>query len=237
MVEFDFHYFDFYWCKFIATRYTWNLSGKDLLGNKGSPKFLDPRDFFKRDERVVSYLSEDEIKLLKLAHVGRGVLISSKCIINNPEVTTIGDYSRIDDLTILSGNVSIGNYVHITVMNNIAGGRFGVSIGNYAGLAYGCHIFAQTDDYTGNSLVGPLFPEEMTSVTGGRITIGDYSTIGTGAIIFPKVNLREGSAIGAMSLVNKDTDPWGVYVGNPARRVKERSQTMKEILEKNFNPK
>jgi galactoside O-acetyltransferase len=31
-----------------------------------------------------------------------------------------------------------------------------------------------------------------------------------------------------MSLVNRSTQPWGIYVGIPARRVKERS---KELLE------
>jgi acetyltransferase-like isoleucine patch superfamily enzyme len=183
----------------------------------------------------MSYLSLKAIKKLDLAYVGMDVQISDKCIINNPQETSIGDYSRIDDLTILSGKVTLGKYVHIAVMNNIAGGKFGVSIGNCVGIAYGCNIFSQTDDYTGNSLVSPLFPSELTSVSGGKITICDFSTIGTGAIIFPKVTLREGSAIGAMSLVNKDTDSWGIYVGNPAKRVKERSKLVKEIYDKNFN--
>ena len=35
--------------------------------------------------------------------------------------------------------------------------------------------------------------------------------------------------MGAMSLVNKTTEPWGVYVGNPAKRVKERKKNLLEL--------
>ena len=38
----------------------------------------------------------------------------------------------------------------------------------------------------------------------------------------PDVTIGEGSVIGACSLVTKDTEPWTVYVGVPARPVKVR---------------
>jgi len=46
------------------------------------------------------------------------------------------------------------------------------------------------------------------------------------------VNIAEGCAVGAMSLVNRTTKAWGVYVGNPARRVKERKKDLLELEEK-----
>jgi acetyltransferase-like isoleucine patch superfamily enzyme len=49
----------------------------------------------------------------------------------------------------------------------------------------------------------------------------------------PGVTIREGCSIGAMTLVAKSTDPWGIYVGVPALRVKERKQDLLE-LEKKF---
>jgi acetyltransferase-like isoleucine patch superfamily enzyme len=36
-----------------------------------------------------------------------------------------------------------------------------------------------------------------------------------------------------MTLVNKSTEPWGIYIGNPAKRVKERKKDLLD-LEKQF---
>ncbi|MNE53086.1 dTDP-4-amino-4,6-dideoxy-D-glucose acyltransferase [compost metagenome] len=57
--------------------------------------------------------------------------------------------------------------------------------------------------------------------------------VGASAVIFPGVIVAQGCSIGAMSLVTKSTDPWGIYTGVPARRVKERSQALL-ALEKEF---
>ena len=42
----------------------------------------------------------------------------------------------------------------------------------------------------------------------------------TGAIVSKKKG--EGAVIGAGSFVNKDCEPWGIYVGSPARKIGER---------------
>jgi len=47
----------------------------------------------------------------------------------------------------------------------------------------------------------------------------------------PGVMLAEGSSIGAMSLVRKSTDPWTIYCGNPAKKLKKRSKELL-VLEK-----
>jgi acetyltransferase-like isoleucine patch superfamily enzyme len=56
--------------------------------------------------------------------------------------------------------------------------------------------------------------------------------VGAGSVIFPGVHVAEGCSVGAMTLVNKSTLPWGVYVGNPARRVKERKQDLLALEQK-----
>ena len=43
--------------------------------------------------------------------------------------------------------------------------------------------------------------------------------IGIGARILPEVVLGEQCLIGAGAVVTKDTDPFGIYIGNPARKV------------------
>ncbi len=53
------------------------------------------------------------------------------------------------------------------------------------------------------------------------VTIGDGCWIGAGATILPGVNVREGCVVGAGAVVTRDTEPHGVYVGVPARRVRD----------------
>jgi carbonic anhydrase/acetyltransferase-like protein (isoleucine patch superfamily) len=65
-------------------------------------------------------------------------------------------YSRIDDFCILSGSIEIGRYVHITPMCLIAGGNSGVKLLDCCTLAYGVKIFAQSDDYSGETMVNSL---------------------------------------------------------------------------------
>jgi acetyltransferase-like isoleucine patch superfamily enzyme len=45
--------------------------------------------------------------------------------------------------------------------------------------------------------------------------------IGMGAIILPGVTIAEGCVIGAGSVVVHSTQPNGLYVGNPARRIRD----------------
>ena len=40
----------------------------------------------------------------------------------------------------------------------------------------------------------------------------------------PNVTLAEGSILGANSLLTKDTEPWTIYVGSPAKPVKIRDK-------------
>lgn len=51
--------------------------------------------------------------------------------------------------------------------------------------------------------------------------------------MFPGVTIDEGCSIGAMSLVIKSTNSWGIYFGTPAIRRSERSKNLL-ALEKEF---
>jgi UDP-3-O-[3-hydroxymyristoyl] glucosamine N-acyltransferase len=57
---------------------------------------------------------------------------------------------------------------------------------------------------------------------GGSVKISAYNFIGSAATITPRVSINaEDVVLGAGSLLNKDVDNSGVYVGFPARKVKE----------------
>jgi len=56
-------------------------------------------------------------------------------------------------------------------------------------------------------------------VTGGNVTIEENASIGLGAIIRDNVRVGARCFVGAGAVVTADTEPDGVYVGVPARRV------------------
>ncbi len=56
---------------------------------------------------------------------------------------------------------------------------------------------------------------------GGLAQVGDRCFVGLNATIRDGVRLAEGCLIGAGAVVVKDTRPNGVYVGSPARRIRE----------------
>lgn len=54
------------------------------------------------------------------------------------------------------------------------------------------------------------------------IIIGNDVWIGFGAQIMAGVKIADGCVIGAGAVVTKDTEPYGVYLGVPARLKKHR---------------
>lgn len=54
------------------------------------------------------------------------------------------------------------------------------------------------------------------------IFIGEGAWVAAGAFIGPGVSIGKFSVIGARSVVFFDTDSYGVYVGNPATKIRQR---------------
>lgn len=166
-------------------------------------------------------------------YVGANVKISDKASIYNPELMEIGDHSRIDDFCVISGKVIIGRNVHIAIFCNVGGGDVGVTLEDFSGLAYGCHVFAQSDDYSGTTLTNPTVSDKYKTEIKLPVHIKRHSIVGVSSVVFPGVTLEEGTAVGAMSLVTKTTQAWSVYFGIPAKRLKTRRRDLLE-LEKQY---
>lgn len=181
----------------------------------------------------MAYLTEESLKLMGFKSIGKGVKVSDKASIYNPECIELGDFSRIDDFCVISGKVSIGKYVHVTPMCLIAGGMPGIFLDDFSTLAYGVKIFAQSDDYSGSTMVNSLIPKKYKNEYFAKVVVEKQVIVGANSTILPGVIIREGCSIGAMTLVNKSTNPWGIYAGIPARRIKERKKDLLE-LEKQF---
>ncbi|MFT8418022.1 MAG: acyltransferase [Acetobacter sp.] len=174
----------------------------------------------------MAYLTEDQLKDMRFKHVGKNVKISEKASIYNADQITIGDNTRIDDFCVISGKVSFGRNVFVAIFCNIAGGEKGVILEDFSTLAYGCHVFSQSDDYTGMTLTNSTIPKKYKKEIKEKVSIGKHCIIGTNSIIFPGVAVAEGCSVGAMSMLIKSTKPWGIYFGIPAKRKKERKKDM-----------
>ena len=177
----------------------------------------------------MAYLTQEQLNALGFKHLGKNVKISDRAVIYNAEEISIGDFSRVDDFCMLSGLVSIGRYCHLTPYCMIAGGSPGVELADFCTLAYGVRIFSQSDDYSGETMVNSLIPKKFKNELFAAVKIERQVIIGTSSVIMPGVMIRQGCSVGAMSLVTKSTEEWGIYVGSPARRIKDRSKNLLKL--------
>jgi galactoside O-acetyltransferase len=190
----------------------------DLTGYPISPDVLNliPKEL-SLQHQVVPYL-----------RIGSNVKISRFASLYGPERMSIGNNVRIDDFSIVSGNVTLGNYVHIASYVGLFG-RYGITFQDFSGASTRATVLSGSDDYSGDYLTNPTVPEEYTNVIGKPVTIGRHCLIGAGAIVLPGVIMGEGSCAGALSLVKNDLEPWNIYGGVPCRLLKPRSRELLKL--------
>lgn len=178
-----------------------------------------------------SFYSEEELNKLGLKSYGKNVLISKNASIYGASHIEIGNNVRIDDFCILSGNIKFGDYIHIAAGVFIFAGDAGVVLEDFCGISSRTALYAASDDYSGNYMTNPTIPDEYRNVQGGLIHIGKHALIGTGCTVLPGVSIGEDSSIGAMSLINKDIEPYTMNVGIPCKKIKDRSKKIFELEE------
>lgn len=111
-------------------------------------------------------------------------------------------HSAIGENTLIYEGALIQPYA--TVGNNVVI-RAGANIGHHCNV--GDHAFIAAS-----------------AVFGGHVTVGEQAFVGLGAVIREGITLAERCFIGAGAVVVTDTEPDGVYVGNPARKLPRTSQ-------------
>jgi maltose O-acetyltransferase len=89
-----------------------------------------------------------------------------------------------------------------------------VRIGNDVLIAAGVQLITSTHE------IGPSWRRGGRTVT-APVTVGDGCWLGAGCTVLPGVEIGSGCVIGAGALVTKSTEPDGLYVGVPARRVSD----------------
>lgn len=90
----------------------------------------------------------------------------------------------------------------------------GLVLRHHCVVSQDAFVCGATHDYN-----DPAFP-----FVSKRVVLEPYSWVCARAIVLPGVNVGEGAVLGAGSVTSRDLEPWSVYAGNPALRLKARSR-------------
>lgn len=182
----------------------------------------------------MAWLTDQQLIAMGFAGFGSNVLLSDKASYYNCGKIRLGNNVRVDDFCVLSageGGIEIGSYVHIAVYTSLIG-RGKIGIGDFANLSSRVSVYSSTDDFSGAAMSNPTVPEVLTNVYHADVSIERHVIIGSGAIVLPGVTLREGAAVGALSLIKQDCETFGIYAGVPAQRKGERKRDLLVLAER-----
>jgi chloramphenicol O-acetyltransferase type B len=146
----------------------------------------------------------------KNLYVGRTVYMWAKHTITIGDNFYIGKFSQIECDAEIGNNVLFANSVALI-------GRYDH---NYTQVGYPMRLASRIrdKDYTWKGL------DE-------KVIISDDVWVGYGSIIMSGVTIGEGSIIAAGSVVTRDVESYSIYAGVPAKKIRNRFDTDKELGE------
>ena len=168
-----------------------------------------------------NFYDAQELKEFGFAKVGINVLISRKASIYGAENMSIGSNVRIDDFCILSGKITIGNYVHIGAYSAIFG-SFGVEMHDFSGISSRVSIYSSSDDYSGEYMTNPTVPQKYRGCVNAKVVLSKHVIVGAETVILPGVVIGEERS-GQYVPFYRSCDEWSIYGGILQKRIKERS--------------
>jgi virginiamycin A acetyltransferase len=116
------------------------------------------------------------------------------------------------------GDVIIGQNSYINSGTVIYTGH-GVRIGRNVLVAANCTFAAVNHEYQDRNRT---ILEQRHQASKGGIIVEDDVWIGVNAVILDGAVIRRGCVIGALSLVKGELEAYGVYAGNPLKKIGER---------------
>jgi len=134
-------------------------------------------------------------------YIGRSVFMWAKHSIVTGDNFYIGKYSQIECDAEIGDNVLIANHVGIV-------GRYDHNY-NQIGVPVRLASQIRDKDYEWKGL-------------NEKVIIEDDVWIGFGSVILSGVKISQGSIIAAGSVVTKDTEPFSIYAGVPAKKIRDR---------------
>ena len=139
-----------------------------------------------------------------------------------------GENIIIDDFVLIYAKekIKIGGFVHIASFSSISGGGE-LIMEEFSGLASGCRIITGSDDFKDWGFGNPTIDNQFRNAKVGKVKIGKFAIVGTNTTILPDVTIGEGVAVAANSLITKDLEPWGIYVGNKKVGMRNKEEVLK----------
>ena len=177
------------------------------------------------------YYISPELRQMGFARVGENVAISRNCTIIGLPNVVIGDNVRIDGFTSIiapGGSVRIGSHVQIGI-GCVLGAKGGIVLEDYSSLSHGVRILTAVDDFGGRHMTNSTLPGEVLGVQVAPVRLGRFVPVGAGTLILPGVEIEEGAAVGAMSMVRAPLAGWRIYSGNPLQDMGERSRDLLDL--------
>ncbi|MEN6626750.1 MAG: acyltransferase [Candidatus Sumerlaeia bacterium] len=182
----------------------------------------------------MAYLTRQQLEAMGFKSLGDDVRVSEKASIYNAPNISIGDHSRVDDFCILSagaGGISIGRYVHVACHSTLIG-HARIVLEDFVALSAHTAIFSSTDDFSGAAMANPTLPDAVRHVVHGDVVMHKHAAVGSNSVILPGVDIGEGAAFGALSLVKSNAAPFSINVGVPARKIGDRKRDMLQYEKK-----
>jgi len=87
-----------------------------------------------------------------------------------------------------------------------------VLMGEYAIVSQEAYVCTATHDFD-----DPAFPMVV-----APITLGARAWVCARACVLPGISIGDGAVLGLAAVATRDLEPWQVYAGNPARKLKTR---------------
>jgi acetyltransferase-like isoleucine patch superfamily enzyme len=171
------------------------------------------------------FIGSESIEIGNGVHIFKNVRLDGKGNINNQII--------IGDGVALEQGVNIGalndTCIHIDKQTFIANNVCIAGPGNIK-IGKNCLIAANSGIFANNHLFSDLTTDiAAQGVTREGITIEDDCWLGHGVTVLDGVTIGRGSVIGAGSVVTKNIPPYSVAVGVPAKVIKKRMNSEKEI--------
>lgn len=158
----------------------------------------------------------------KLKSCGEGVKLYPMAKIAFPQVVELGNHVKVRDFAFIFAGEGfiVGDHTDIQPHTVVWGGGLTI-LGARVSTGPGTVFLSATYSHAPGLRMVDGLPEGEAVAIGGKLVVGDDVYIGARCVIMP-VTIGEGAVIGAGSFVNKDCEPYGIYVGSPAKKIGER---------------
>ncbi|BDD92207.1 hypothetical protein PanNE5_16470 [Pandoraea sp. NE5] len=146
---------------------------------------------------VYGYVSRKDGRFLRFTRVSSNAKILDAANLKIGDHCWVGPHCLID----ASGGVEIGEGVQISSLNAV--------------LSHSSHVSVRL---LGKQFITTPTPQRLGFIK-SPVVIGDFTFVGSGAIILPGTQIGKGCVIGAGSLIRGHIPDHSVVVGNPGRII------------------